>query len=83
MKQKQLAVLCIQETHIRGMHHYMEHGYMIILSGNPELDGPRAYTGVGFIIAPWAISAIIGFSLISERLASLKIRVTGGDVTLL
>ena len=83
MKQKQIAVLCIQETHVHGMHHYQHNNFTIILSGKPPTDGLRSFSGVGFIIAPWAISAVIGFSLINDRIASLKLRVNGGDLTLL
>ena len=44
------------------------------------MDSGREYAGVGFIIAPWLYHAIIGFTQLSNRLASLQIRIKHGSI---
>jgi hypothetical protein len=78
-----IAVLCIQETHLAGTTHFLSNDYLVVLSGGTEVKGKREYAGVGFIISPWARRAVIGFTLHSNRLASLQLRVAGGVMTFL
>lgn len=40
MHQRRMAVMCIQETHVKGAHHFKQDGYLVILSGAAEtLEG--------------------------------------------
>ena len=43
----------------------------------------RSYVGVGFLAAPWAIKIIISFRGINDRLASLRVKQSGGVLTVL
>ena len=52
---------------------------MIILSGH---EGPEInFAGVGFLVAPWACDAIVGFCQFNERMASIKLKIPGGEAT--
>ena len=79
MVNRGFGVLCMQETHcVRSEYYVNGDGYFVVLSGT---DGQgRDFSGVGFLIAPWARSAIIGFKQISARVACLKMRVQGGKL---
>ena len=82
MLEKGLDVLCLQETYISGADSYLtEEGFLIILSGGPQ--GAREYAGVGFLVAPAARQHIITFKEHTNRIASLKIRVSGGQLCLI
>ena len=78
-----LGILCIQETHRLGIERYVSaEGYLVILSGS-DIDAEQQqqqqeWAGVGFIIAPWAISAVIGYCAETSRLASIRVKVRGG-----
>ena len=56
----------------------MRDGYLVILSGTSEEHAGYLYSGVGFVIAPSAIASVINFCLLGDRLASLKIKTSGG-----
>ena len=81
MKENGISILCIQETHVIHTDHYIEDGFSIFLSGAGE-NVSRSYAGVGFIVAPWAIAAVVSFKAISDRLANLRVKVTGGVLNL-
>ena len=83
MAQRNISILCMQETQCKGLHHFMQNGFLIILSGVAEESCGRANAGVGFIVAPWAIGSIIGFTLFSDRLSMLRVRVSGGNLNLI
>ena len=78
MKQSEISVLCLQETHEAGSQYFWYDSFLVILSGT-ECDG-RTFTGVGFIVAPTVTHAVVGFLQYSDRLASLRMRVPGGQV---
>ena len=77
-----ISILCLQETHLHGVHYYTEDGFTLFLFGIAEGSG-RSYAGVGFLVAPWAIKSIISFRGINDRLASLRVKQSGGILTLL
>ena len=54
---------------------------MVYLSGSRKDD--RNYIGVGFIVAPWAKTAVITFHAVTERIGSLRLKVPGGTLTIL
>ena len=54
----------------------------MFLSSAAESLG-RSYAGVGFLVAPWAIKSIISFRGINDRLASLRVKQSGGVLTIL
>jgi len=58
MKEANMGLLCIQETHVPGAPYYNSDGFLIICSGS---DAAREYAGVGFIVAPELRSAVLGF----------------------
>ena len=77
MIENSLLVLCLQETHVANSDYYVTNrGYTVILSGTGSTERERA--GVGFIVAPSALSAVIGFRQVSARLCCLKVRTPGG-----
>eukprot|EP00959_Pyramimonas_sp_CCMP1952_P224986 4704432-Pyramimonas_sp.AAC.1 len=80
MAAHRIAVLAIQETQLHGSEYYDYDGFMLCLSGEPD-DAKRSVAGVGFIVAPWARSAIVAFRAVSPRLASLRIKVQHGILT--
>ena len=79
MLRRHISILCIQESHIlRSPYYTTDNGFLVVLSGSST--GDREFAGVGFIIAPWMVDSIVGFLQFSNRLACLKLRVTGGVV---
>ena len=77
MRQHGIALLCLQETHIFGAEKFEYESLSIFLSGENLRDG-RSYSGVGFIVAPWAIRAVVSFQAINDRLARIRLKVFGG-----
>ena len=60
MRRLNVDILCMQETRIKQSPFYTtEDGYLIIFSGSTGED--REFAGVGFIVAPQARHAVIGF----------------------
>ena len=51
------------------------------MSGGAE--GLREDAGVGYMIAPWMQKSIVSFCQASSRMASLKIRVQGGKMSII
>ena len=82
MRSRQIAILCIQETHVSNSMHFYEDGYLIVLSGGGVASNGRSYAGVGFVVSPLAAKSIIGFRLVSERLAKLRLKANGGVLNL-
>ena len=81
MIEKGLSILCLQETHIAGADSYIStEGFLIILSGGPVGVGESA--GVGFIVAPTVRRSIITYREHNARMASIKLRVHGGQLCL-
>lgn len=78
MKTLRINVCCLQETHVRGATYFMHNGYLVILSGQTDDSKNHRNTGVGFIVSPPACKSVIGFHLLSDRLAMLKLKVSGG-----
>ena len=58
-----------------------DEGFLVILSGSSEEK--REYAGVGFIVAPWFRSSIIGFCQASRRYACLKFKISGGKAAVI
>jgi len=75
MEHEGLGLLCIQETRVQGATYFTSGGYFIICSGG---DADREYAGVGFIVAPSLRRAVRGFKQLSERLCSIRLRISGG-----
>ena len=57
--------------------YFEEDGFLTFLSGG-TFTGTRLFSGVGFIVAPWAKTSIISFKGIADRLACLRVKVSGG-----
>jgi len=70
-------IFCVQETRKTGSDYYVtDDGFLVVLSGGS--DGGREWAGVGFIVAPRLKKHIEGFCQVSSRVASLKVRCSGG-----
>jgi len=79
MRRRGISILCIQEARISQSPYYLtDNGFLVILSGSS--NGGKEFAGVGYIVAPWAISSVVGFLQFSSRLACLKLRVPGGKI---
>ena len=77
-----IQVLCITETHIEDSFQLRtDDGYLVFYSGT-NIESP-SHSGVSFIVAPSTISSIIGCRPISNRICSLKLRVTHGVIGIL
>ena len=82
MRFYRIQVFCITETHME--HSFQlrtDDGYLVFYSGT-NIESP-SHSGVGFIVAPSTISTIIGCRPISNRICSLKLRVTHGVIWIL
>ena len=75
-----LAVLCLQEVHVGGSPYFFSDDFLVIYSGGPV--DKRECAGVGFIVAPWVRKGVVGFVQESNRLASLRLRIAGGNLCL-
>ena len=70
-------VFCIQETRQSGSDYYVtDDGFLVVLSGGS--DGGREWAGVGFIVAPRLKKHVDGFCQVSSKVASLKVKCSGG-----
>jgi len=84
MAKHKVAILCMQETGITTHTENIDSDYMLILSGTSKPHGEgRFYSGVGFLIAPWAIKSTISYKLLSDRLAILKLKIRGGILNII
>ena len=59
-----------------------EAGFLVILSGGSGEPDQEQRAGVGFIVAPCIRNSIVSFRQVTARMASLKIRVSGGKAVL-
>ena len=50
MKEQNISIMCIQETHVRELAVFKESAFLVILSGSTEINTAPFYAGVGFII---------------------------------
>ena len=82
MIRRSIAVVCLQETHISQSPYYKtEDGFLVICSGSAS--AVREHAGVGFIIALWVCSSLIGLLQYSNRIACLKLRVPQGKIAII
>eukprot|EP00959_Pyramimonas_sp_CCMP1952_P391454 8203500-Pyramimonas_sp.AAC.1 len=76
MRDLDIAVACLQETRCRGSPVCEFQGHFFIVSGGE--DDAWEHSGVGFVAAPWATRSGEGYLQHYNRMASSRIRVTGG-----
>ena len=82
MEERDIGILCLQETHCAGADYFLRNdGYLVIQSGGP--NAMREWAGVGFLVAPAFRRSVLGFNQFSDRIASLKLKVLGGQMTIL
>ena len=77
MQHANIDILCIQETHLLGKTCSKEDGFLYFLSGDTDEDITRSWAGVGFIVGPCAVAAVISFKALFARLATLRLKVVG------
>ena len=74
-----IHILSVEETYIVGADSYFSDvGSLIIVFGGAL--GEREYAGVGFIIAAPTRAFVIEYKEHTYRLASLRIRISGGQL---
>jgi exonuclease III len=76
MNKYNIDILCLQETRAAASIEYVVNGFVFILSGCDREE--RSWAGVGFIVAPWCKCRIQSYKQVSDRIASLKLKVPGG-----
>ena len=82
MTEYNIGVLCIQETHLSNSDYWVtENGFLILLSGSSGAVRERA--GVGIIVAPSVRPAVLGFIQPSNRFMGIKLRCSGGKMTVI
>ena len=81
MQSRNVDILCIQETHLNGAEYYDIDGFMVCLSG--DQSDSRSHSGVGFIVSPLARRSVVSFQAVNDRLASLKVKVPGGTLSII
>ena len=75
-----IDLVCIQETHKQNSDYFInDEGFLVIFSGSV---GEIEHAGVGFIVAPHIRRSIYSFRQESSRMASIKLRIHGGKLTL-
>ena len=82
MREYDIDIVCIQETHLRGAEYFSIEGFTFFLSGG-SVDAGRSHSGVGFVVSPGASRAVITFHAYTDRVACLKLKVNGGTVSLI
>ena len=83
MEKHNISILCMQETHVSESQHFVQDGYLVILSGALAATPGYLYSGVGFMIAPSAVHSVISFKLLGDRLATIRIKVSGGILNIM
>ena len=78
MKAYSIDILCIQETRQELVAVYEEQGYKVILSGS-GCNG-RSWAGVGIIVSPRYKHNIKSYKQVSDRICSVKMKVSGGII---
>ena len=82
MRQHEISLMCLQETHLFGAEVLEYKGFNFFMSGESVREG-RSFSGVGFVVAPWALRAVVSFLAISDQLARLRLKVPGGVLNVL
>ena len=81
MRSNSIDICCLQETRKPKSDTYStDGGFLVYLSGRG--DEHREWAGVGFVVAPWAKSLATSFRPCCSRIASLKLVVSGGCMSL-
>ena len=80
MANRGVGILCLQETHEVGSAYFTHKGFLVILSGAE--GNVRSWAGVGFIVSPHLKDSVQSFLQYTDRLASLRLRVPGGQLCL-
>jgi hypothetical protein len=82
MIQHSIGVMCIQEVRkLKSEVLDSDRGYQLILSGGSASQ--REWAGVGFIVSPKVRKSIVGYCQFNNRMASLKLKTTGGVFAIL
>ena len=81
MQGRSIHILCLQETReIDSNYRYTDGGYLFINSG--ETGVSRSFAGVGFLLSPVARKSLISFRQLSGRIATRKLKTSGGTLSL-
>ena len=81
MQEYNIHILCMQEVRKPLSDYFItEQGFLLISSGG---DGTQPeFAGVGFLIHPSVRKSVCNFCQYSNRLACLKLRITGGKIAI-
>ena len=73
----QLDMVGLTSTHSTGSGtKLLERGWTLHFSGVAQ--GVRPQAGVGILTSPWLSAAVLEFSPVNERVASMRLKVAGG-----
>ena len=78
MLEYQIDVLCLQETWISRTQVRDENDFLVTLSGSGGIG--CSWAGVGFMVATWCRRRVKCYKQVSDRMAPLKMKVSGGTV---
>ena len=77
MRANSIDIFCIQETRkLKSDSYVTDDGYHVYLSGSG--DASREWAGVGFIVSPSSKHFVIGFDPFSNRICSMRVKISGG-----
>ena len=82
MTSQQVGIICMQETHLEQTECYKDGAFGIFLSGTGDTS-VRSYAGVGFMVSPRVMKSVVCFRGVSDRMATLRVKVPGGVVQLI
>jgi exonuclease III len=76
-----IGVLALQETkRTRATYGRTAEGFLLANSGG---TADREFAGVGFLVAPWCVKSIMGLCLATPRMASIKLKIRGGSMSII
>ena len=82
MHERRIGIIFLQEVR-RNNSDYLEEegGFLVVLSGTAGEE--REWAGVGFILAPWLRSSMVGFTQLSNRLCAIKLKTPRGKLCII
>ena len=83
MRRTGIMIMCVQETWVSKSDVFVtESGFLVVLSGGVGDEEGEERAGVGFIVASAFRQSIVGFQQATARMASMKLRISGGKAAI-
>ena len=80
MRNNSIDILCGQETHLHGAEYSSKNDHKLFFSGSLDVQN-RTYAGVGFLVGPSVVNSVIAFKACDDRIATLRVKISGGVLT--